>query len=76
MLHPLAARWTRPFEPAGQPCSNGEALLQKHKIKSIVDDTFMMISDDNLMMLRTFMRDYLHSIDKNNKIQATGPASA
>ena len=65
VLHPLGSPldkayqvgWTAMFKRL-------EALLQKHKIKSIVDNTFMMVAIDNLQMLRTFMRDYLHSFDK------------
>ena len=65
VLHPLGSPldkayqvgWTSMFKRL-------EGLLQKHKIKSIVDNTFMMIAIDNLQMLRTFMRDYLHSFDK------------
>jgi len=35
----------------------------------------MMIAIDNLQMLRTFMRDYLHSFDKEKtKLRATGHA--
>ncbi|HZF62792.1 MAG TPA: hypothetical protein VEZ52_14385, partial [Desulfovibrio sp.] len=72
LLHPLGSPldkayqvgWTSMFKRL-------EALLQKHKIKSIVDNTFMMIAIDNLQMLRTFMRDYLHSFDKE-KNEAAG----
>jgi hypothetical protein len=32
-----------------------------------MDETFLMIAVENLLMLRTFMRDYLHSFDKENK---------
>lgn len=72
VLHPLGSPldkayqvgWTSMFKRL-------EALLQKHKIKSIVDNTFMMIAIDNLQMLRTFMRDYLHSFDKE-KNEAAG----
>ncbi len=68
VLHPLGSPLDKAFQSGWTAMFKRlEALLQKHKIKSIVDDTFMMISIDNLMMLRTFMRDYLHSIDKNNK---------
>ena len=71
--------WFALLHPLGNPLDKGfqtgwtamfkhlEALLQKHKIKSIVDNTFMMIAIDNLMMLRTFMRDFLHSFDKEKK---------
>ncbi|WP_298995749.1 hypothetical protein [uncultured Desulfovibrio sp.] len=72
VLHPLGSPldkayqvgWTSMFKRL-------EVLLQKHKIKSIVDNTFMMIAIDNLQMLRTFMRDYLHSFDKE-KNEAAG----
>ena len=72
VLHPLGSPldkayqvgWTSMFKRL-------EALLQKHKIKSIVVNTFMMIAIDNLQMLRTFMRDYLHSFDKE-KNEAAG----
>ena len=68
VLHPLGSPLDKAFQTGWTAMFKRlEALLQKHKIKSIVDNTFMMIAIDNLLMLRTFMRDYLHSIDKNNK---------
>lgn len=48
-----------------------EALLQKHKIKSIVHETFVMVAVDNLLMLRTFLRDYLRSFDKEQNEPGT-----
>ncbi|MBO4335209.1 MAG: hypothetical protein J5846_05180 [Desulfovibrio sp.] len=41
-------------------------LLQQHKIKFLVEDNFVIISLENLLMLRNFMRDYLklcHELD-------------
>ncbi len=67
ILHPLGSPLDKAF-PSGWSAmfKRVEALLQKHKIKSIVHETFVMVSVDNLLMLRTFLRDYLHSFDKEN----------
>ncbi len=65
VLHPLGSPLDKAFQAGWTSMFKRlETLLQKHKIKSIVDNTFMMIAIDNLQMLRTFMRDYLHSFDK------------
>ena len=72
VLHPLGSPLDKAFQAGWVSMFKRlEALLQRHKIKSIVDNTFMMIAIDNLQMLRTFMRDYLHSFDKE-KNEAAG----
>lgn len=67
LLHPLGSPLDKAFQSGWSAMfKRVEALLQKHKIKSIVHETFVMIAVDNLLMLRTFLRDYLRSIDKEN----------
>lgn len=67
LLHPLGSPLDKAFQSGWSSMFKRiEALLQKHKIKSIVHETFVMVAVDNLLMLRTFLRDYLHSFDKQN----------
>ena len=48
----------------------GFAVTLSLGIIASMDETFLMIAVENLLMLRTFMRDYLHSFDKENKENA------
>lgn len=67
ILHPLGSPLDKAFQAGWSTMFKRiEGLLQKHKIKSIVQETFLMVSIDNLLMLRTFLRDYLRSFDKEN----------
>ena len=62
LIHPLGSPLSKDFQDGWDTMFKrlGE-LLQQHKMKSIFSETFLMISVENLMMLRTFMRDYLQS---------------
>ena len=72
ILHPLGSPLDKAFQSGWSAMFKRiEALLQKHKIKSIVHETFVMVSVDNLLMLRTFLRDYLRSFDKENNEPGT-----
>lgn len=67
LLHPLGSPLDKAFQSGWSAMFKRiEALLQKHKIKSIVHETFVMVAVDNLLMLRTFLRDYLQTFDKQN----------
>ncbi len=72
ILHPLGSPLDKAFQSGWSSMfKRVEALLQKHKIKSIVHETFVMVSVDNLLMLRTFLRDYLRSFDKEQNEPGT-----
>ncbi len=70
--------WFAVLHPLGSPLDKGyqahwpgmfmriEALLQELKIKSIVQEGFIMLSVDNLLMLRNFMRQYLRTFAKES----------
>lgn len=68
ILHPLGnpldkayqAGWIKMFKRL-------EVLLQELKIKFIVQEGFVSLAIENLLMLRTFMREYLHVFSKENK---------
>ncbi|MEG6593979.1 hypothetical protein V6C16_13575, partial [Desulfovibrio sp. 1188_IL3213] len=65
ILHPLGSPLDKAFQSGWSDMfKKVETLLQRLKIKSIVSGTFVMLAMDNLLMLRTFLRDYLHSFDK------------
>lgn len=67
ILHPLGSPLDKAFQSGWTAMfKKVETLLQRLKIKSIVSGTFVMLAMDNLLMLRTFLRDYLHSFDKEN----------
>ena len=72
ILHPLGSPLDKAFQSGWSSMfKRVEALLQKHKIKSIVHETFVMVAVDNLLMLRTFLRDYLRSFDKEHNEPGT-----
>lgn len=72
ILHPLGSPLDKAFQSGWSSMfKRVEALLQKHKIKSIVHETFVMVAVDNLLMLRTFLRDYLRSFDKEQNEPGT-----
>ena len=67
ILHPLGSPLDKAFQAGWSAMfKRVEALLQQLKIKFIVHETFVMLALENLLMLRTFMRDYLHSFDKEH----------
>lgn len=77
ILHPLGSPLDKAFQAGWSAMfKRVEALLQQLKIKFIVHETFVMLALENLLMLRTFMRDYLHSFDKEHGEGAHWPASA
>lgn len=65
VLHPLGSPLDKAFQTGWSSMFiKLEGLLQELKIKSIVQEGFVMLAMDNLLMLRTFMRKYLHAFDK------------
>ncbi|SDF91511.1 hypothetical protein [Desulfovibrio legallii] len=67
ILHPLGSPVDKAFQSGWSAMFKRlETLLQHLKIKSIVHETFVMLALENLLMLRTFLRDYLHSFDKEH----------
>ena len=76
IVHPLGSPLDKNFQ-AGWPAmfQRLESLLQKHKIKFLEHEGFVMLSVDNLLMLRTFMHEYLSSFDKENAEGAHWPCA-
>ena len=67
ILHPLGSPLDKAFQAGWSAMfKKVEALLQQLKIKFVVHETFVMLALENLLMLRTVMRDYLHSFDKEH----------
>ena len=67
LLHPLGSPLDKAFQSGWSAMFKKiEALLQRLKIKSIVSGSFVMLAMDNLLMLRTFLREYLQGCDKEN----------
>lgn len=65
LLHPLGSPHDKGFQAGWSNMFQClEKLLEKHKIKFIVHETFVILAVDNLLMLRTFMRDYLQTFSK------------
>lgn len=65
VLHPLGSPLDKAFQAGwSNMFIKLEGLLQELKIKSIVQEGFVMLAMDNLLMLRTFMRKYLETFDK------------
>ncbi|MBQ3058759.1 MAG: hypothetical protein IJD16_00375 [Desulfovibrio sp.] len=67
LLRPLGSQLDKAFQAGWSAMFKRlESLLAKHKIKFIVHETFVILAVDNLHMLRTFMRDYLQTFNKEN----------
>ena len=84
ILHPLGSPLDKEYQ-TGWPAmfERLEGLFQEHKMRFIVHETFVMVAVENLLMLRTFLRDYLQcgttsrpSTAKANRKPPAGPASA
>ncbi|MBO4369671.1 MAG: hypothetical protein J5803_06195 [Desulfovibrio sp.] len=60
VLHPLGSPLDKAFMDGWYSMFKQISdLMQQHKIKSIVENNFVIIAIDNLLVLRAFMRDYL-----------------
>lgn len=68
VLHPLGNPLDKKFQSGWSAMfARLETLLQEHKIRFIVQDGFVTASMDNLLMLRTFLRQYLQTFDKEKQ---------
>ena len=74
ILHPLGSPLDKEYQAgwsAMLKCVEG--LLQQHKMKFIVQDAYVMIYVENLSVLRTFIKDYLRTFDKESDSPNKGP---
>lgn len=68
VIHPLGNALDKEFQKSWSNMFRQlEALLQELKIKSIVQEGFVLASVDNLLMLRTFLREYMRKFDKEKQ---------
>ncbi|MBQ9407493.1 MAG: hypothetical protein IJU37_12250 [Desulfovibrio sp.] len=60
LVHPLGSPLDKNYQAGWDSMFKRlDEILRRHKVKSLFDETFLMLSLENLMMLRSFMRDYL-----------------
>lgn len=72
VIHPLGNALDKEFQNSWSNMFRRlESLLQELKIKSIVQEGFVLASVDNLLMLRTFLREYMRAFDKENQEPGT-----
>ncbi len=71
ILHPLGSPLDKEYQ-TGWPAmfERLESLFQEHKMRFIVHETFVMVAVENLLMLRTFLRDYLQTFDRESDQKA------
>lgn len=68
VLHPLGNPLDKKFQSGWSAMFNKlEQLFQKLKIRFIVQDGFVVVGVDNLLMLRTFLKEYLQTFDKEKQ---------
>lgn len=64
IIHPLGNPVDKDFQQGwSKMFQKLESLLQEHKAKSIVQEGFVLVSMDDLVMLRTFLKDYLKTFE-------------
>jgi tetratricopeptide (TPR) repeat protein len=67
VIHPLGNPLDKRFQSGWEAMFKRiDGILQTHKMKSIVHENFLMVAVDNLLMLRTFLRDYLQCACREN----------
>ncbi|MDR1777608.1 MAG: tetratricopeptide repeat protein [Desulfovibrio sp.] len=67
VIHPLGNPLDKRFQTGWDSMfKRVDGILQNHKMKSIVHENFLMVAVDNLLMLRTFLRDYLECTAKES----------
>lgn len=67
-IHPLGNPLDKNFQKGWSSMFRRlEELFKEHKIKFIVQEGFVLVAIDNLLMLRTFLRDYLRVFDKEKR---------
>lgn len=64
LVHPLGSPLDKGFQEGWDAMYKtlGE-IIQRHKMKSLYHETFLILLVENLMMLRNFMRDYLQAFN-------------
>ena len=65
VLHPLGNPLDKNYQ-TGWPAmfKRLEEIFRQHKLKFIVHENFVLVSADNLLMLRTFLSEYLSAFNK------------
>ncbi len=72
VIHPLGNALDKDFQNSwSNMFKRLEALFQELKIKFIAQDGFVLASIDNLLMLRTFLREYMRAFDKDKQEPGT-----
>jgi tetratricopeptide (TPR) repeat protein len=67
VIHPLGNPLDKRFQSGWETMFKRiDGILQTYKMKSIVHENFLMVAVDNLLMLRTFLRDYLQCACREN----------
>lgn len=65
VLHPLGNPLDKGFQNGWAAMFRRlEEIFRKHKLKSMVHENFVLVSADNLLMLRTFLAEYLGAFNK------------
>lgn len=68
VIHPLGNPLDKNFQTAWTNMFKMlESIFQKLKIKFIVHEGFVMVALDNLLMMRTFLREYLQTFDREKR---------
>lgn len=68
IIHPLGNPVDKEFQKGwGKMFSKLENLLQEHKARSIVQEGFVLVSMDDLLMLRAFLKSYLKTFDEEKQ---------
>ncbi|MBD5553090.1 MAG: hypothetical protein HDQ44_02000, partial [Desulfovibrio sp.] len=68
VLHPLGNPLDKKFQSGWSAMfARLEELFQELKIRFIMQDGFVIVGMDNLLMMRTFLRDYLQTFDREKQ---------
>lgn len=68
VVHPLGNPVDKEFQKGwGKMFQLLESLMQEMKVKSIIQDGFVLVAMENLSMLRTFLKKYLQVFDKEKQ---------
>ncbi|MDR1856566.1 MAG: hypothetical protein LBR22_05340 [Desulfovibrio sp.] len=65
LIHPLGSPLDKAFQSGWEESFKViDEILRANKIKFLIHEYFLMVSLENLLMLRTFLRDYLRAFDR------------
>lgn len=68
IIHPLGNAVDKEFQRGwGEMFQKLESLLQQHKAKSIVQEGFVLVAMDDLLMLRAFLKEYLKIFEEEKQ---------